>query len=477
MAKTTKKKTLTKKPAAKATAKAAAKTETKAAQEQLKLTAEPEAKKITAEKEPKKITTKKIEKITTAKEAEKLTAAPEPEKIETKEAVKLETKTAKTVEKAADKKAEEPKAEAKKKPAAKKTATKAAAKKPVKTAKTEEVKDEDVKAEEKPVKKAAKKPAAKTAAAADAKPAVKKAVKKTEEKKAEKKPAAKKPAAKKAAPKKADKEKQEIYMALSLDEAIQKVQAMGVQHVYEDYTRFLLDEADFKQIAKNIIEGNALSDKGFTYEKDGFDTDLIAVVLEKVADTMDVKAMDYKELKKDITACLKTDMSEDAEVNAAEYLKEFKVCEKLLMIGQRKNITEASVISDLIGADVDAFAAHFFQLAYAILPSWQYDDVKFYEDFAFAVLSQYSDLYEKYQLNILLDVADLYIKHGDFGHGDECYGYILRDNQIKDYIYYRFASVYEGIDFNKAKALAYESLQYVDGRYTYYQNIMDIINK
>ena len=71
----------------------------------------------------------------------------------------------------------------------------------------------------------------------------------------------------------------------------------------------------------------------------------------------------------------------------------------------------------------------------------------------------------------------LYIKHGDFGHGDECYGYILRDNQIKDYIYYRFASVYEDIDFNKAKALAYESLQYVDGRYTYYQNIMDIINK
>ena len=189
------------------------------------------------------------------------------------------------------------------------------------------------------------------------------------------------------------------------------------------------------------------------------------------------RGADYKELKKDITACLKAEMTADAEANAAEYLKEFKVCEKLLMIGQRKNITDAAIVSDLIGADVDAFVAHFFQFAYAILPGWQYDDVKFYEDFAFAVLSQYSDLYEKYQLNILLDVADLYIKHGDFGHGDECYGYILRDNQIKDYIYYRFASVYEDIDFNKAKALAYESLQYVDGRYTYYQNIMDIINK
>ena len=431
MAKTTKKKTLTKKPAAKATAKAAVnKEEAKAAQEQLKLTAEPEAKKITAEKEPEKITTKKVEKIAAAKEAEKLTTAPEPEKIETKEAVKLEAKTVKTAAKAEEAKTEEPKTKAE------------------------------------PAKKAAaKKPAAKKATA--------KAVKKTEEKK----PAAKKTPAKKASVKKTDKVKLDAYAALSLDEAIQKVQAMGVQHVYEDYTRFLLDEADLKQLAKNIIEGNALADKGFTYEKDGVDTDLISVVLEKVADTMDVKAMDYKDLKKDITACLKAEMGEDAEANAAEYLKEFKVCEKLLMIGQRKNITEASVISDLVGADVDAFVSHFFQFAYAILPGWQYDDVKFYEDFAFAVLSQYSDLYEKYQLNILLDVADLYIKHGDFGHGDACYGYILRDNQIKDYIYYRFASVYEGIDFNKAKALAYESLQYVDGRYTYYQNIMDIINK
>lgn len=452
MAKTTKKKTLTKK-----TAKATAKTESKTAQEQLKLTAEPEAKKITAEKEPEKLTTKKIEKITTAKEAEKLTTAPAPEKIETKETVKLETSAAKTTEKAEEKKPTEAKAETKKKPAAKKTAAK-------KTTKKEESKEEAVKAEDKPVKKVAKK----TAAAKKAEPTAKKAVKKTEEKKA---------AAKKAAPKKVDKEKLEAYAALSLDEAIQKAQAMGVQHVYEDYTRFLLDEADSKQIAKNIIDGNALLEKGFTYDKDGFDTDLISVVLEKVADTMDVKAMDYKELKKDITACLKAEMTADAEANAAEYLKEFKVCEKLLMIGQRKNITDAAIVSDLIGADVDAFVAHFFQFAYAILPGWQYDDVKFYEDFAFAVLSQYSDLYEKYQLNILLDVADLYIKHGDFGHGDECYGYILRDNQIKDYIYYRFASVYEDIDFNKAKALAYESLQYVDGRYTYYQNIMDIINK
>ena len=92
---------------------------------------------------------------------------------------------------------------------------------------------------------------------------------------------------------------------------------------------------------------------------------------------MDIKAMDYKDIKKDMNTAVKTTISEDAEVNAAEYLKEFKICEKLLMIGQRKNIGDSAIVSELIGADVDAFVVHFFDLAYAILPDWQYDDVKF----------------------------------------------------------------------------------------------------
>ena len=255
------------------------------------------------------------------------------------------------------------------------------------------------------------------------------------------------------------------------------MQTMGVQYDYNDYTRILLDEADDKVTAKNIIEGNGIKEKGFTFEKDGCDEELVLVVLNKVKETMDIKAADFKEIKKDVKASMKAELGEDAEANASEYLKEFKLCEKILMLGQRKNIISSEEVSKLLDVDVDAFIEHFFNFAYGILPGWQYDDVKFYEDFAYAVLSQYTDLYTKYQLRVLIDVADLYIKHGDFQHGDVCYGYILRDNQIKDYIYYRFANVYEDIDFNKAKALAYESLQFVDGRYTYYQNIMDIINK
>ena len=400
--------------------------------------AKEETKKITAAKEPEKITTaKEPEKITAAKEPEKITAAKEPEKIEEKKVEKIETKEA--VKEA--------------KPAKKTTKKTTAKKEPAK----------------KEAKTSAKKTTKKTVAAEEKTPT---AVKE------EKKPAAKKQTAKKTT-KKASAKASHVkeYEAYSLDDCIAKMQAMGVQYDYNDYTRILLDEADDKVTAKNIIEGNGIKEKGFTFEKDGCDEELVLVVLNKVKETMDIKAADFKEIKKDVKASMKAELGEDAEANASEYLKEFKLCEKILMLGQRKNIISSEEVSKLLDVDVDAFIEHFFNFAYGILPGWQYDDVKFYEDFAYAVLSQYTDLYTKYQLRVLIDVADLYIKHGDFQHGDVCYGYILRDNQIKDYIYYRFAHVYEDIDFNKAKALAYESLQFVDGRYTYYQNIMDIINK
>lgn len=421
-----------------------------------------ETKKITAAKEPEKITAaKEPEKITAAKEPEKISAAKEPEKIEEKKVEKLAMKEASTVEKTEEKKPAAKKATAKKAPA-KKTAEK---KEPAKKATTKKSVAADKKAEPVVVEevKEEKKPVAKKTTA-----------KKAPTKKAtEKKEPAKKAPAKKATKAAYIKE----YEACSLEECIAKMQAMGVQYGYDDYTRILLNEADDKVLIKNIIEGNQIKEKGFTFEKDGFDEELIPVTLKKVKETMDIKAADFKDIKKDVNASMKTKLGEDAEENAAEYLKEFKICEKLLMIGQRKNITTGEEINQLLDIDFDAFLAHFLDVAYQILPSWQYDDVKFYEDFIYAVLSQFSDLYEKYQLRVLIDVADLYIKHGDFYHGDVCYGYILRDNQIKDYIYYRFAHVYEDIDFNKAKALAYESLQFVDGRYTYYQNIMDIINK
>lgn len=398
------------------------------------------------------------------------------EKADVKPLVKENAKTAKTAENKKQTKAD--KAAPAKKEALIKSEAETADGKTVKATAVKETK-KAVKAEKKPIKETevktpikSEKTEVKKAEAKktkEVKPAVKAEAKKTA------KAPAKKPAVKTV--KKVDQEKLDQYAARSLADCIQDMQKMQVQYEYEDYYRLLLDEADLKKLAKNIIEGNKIKEGNYDYKELGYDMDLVAVTLDKVAETMDIKAADFKEYKKAITKALRFTMGEDAEANAGEYLDEFKLAEKLLMVGQRKEITEAEALSALIGADVSEYFKHFFEFAYALLPSWQYNDVKYYENFAYAVLSQYNDLYQSEQQRIQMDVADLYIKHGDYQLGDEMYGYILRDNQIKDYIYYRYASVYKAIDYNKAKSIAYSSFQYVDDRYTYYPNILEIVNQ
>ena len=128
-----------------------------------------------------------------------------------------------------------------------------------------------------------------------------------------------------------------------------------------------------------------------------------------------------------------------------------------------------------IGIDVEKFVEEFMDLAYSVLKTWKYEDVDYYEHFIYAVLSQLEDLHDTYRNRIMMDVADLYILHGDYGLGDADYGYILRENQIKDYIYYRYASIYEGVDKDKAKQIANQALQFVDDRFTYYPNIIAVL--
>ena len=399
-------------------------------------------------------------------------------KTAAKPLVKESTKTVKAedVKKPAEKAAKQVKSEPVKKVAAavvEKTAE-VKAEKAVKGAEVKSKETKSVKAEVKSDDKAIAKSGKATDKQAAKKAKETKTTVKKEPKKTEKAPVKK---AVKKIVKKIDQEKLDQYAVRSLADCIQDMQKMQVQYEYEDYYRLLLDEADLKKLAKNIIEGNNIKNGNYDYKELGYDIDLVMVTLDKVAETMDIKAADFKEYKKSITKALNFTMGEDAEANAGEYLDEFKLAEILLMVGQRKEITEAEALSALIGADVNAYFKHFFTFAYALLPSWQYDDVKYYENFAYAVLSQFSDLYESEQQRIQIDVADLYIKHGDYQLGDELYGYILRDNQIKDYIYYRYASVYKDIDYNKAKSIAYSSFQYVDDRYTYYPNILEIVNQ
>ena len=396
--------------------------------------------------------------------AEKKSAAKPSTKAAVKETAQAKVKTADTKKEAG---AESTAAATKKKPSARKSGTVKKTTKTEPTVKAETKKTSAAKAvkEEKP---AAKKPAAKTAKAKA--PAAGKST--------ASKPAAKKTAAKTTAAKTTSKKaKLEQYESLSLDTCIAMMQAMGITYTYDDYAATLMNEADLGAIEKKLLDDFRLTKTSFSYEDDGYDVDLIKVVLSKIADTVDFKASDYPKMEADAAAAINYVIGTDMEKDGEEYLSEFHLWERLLMIAQRQGHRTEEELGSVIKVDLKAFMKHFMQLARTVLPQWQYDDVKYYENFAYALLSQFTDLFDLYNNELMMDVADLYILHEDYGHGDADYGYLIRENQIKDYVYYRFAHVYEDIDLDKAKGIAYESLQYVDGRYDYYQPIIDILNR
>ena len=399
-------------------------------------------------------------------------------KVTNKKVVKEETKPAVEI-----KKEEVKPAETKKAPAKKATTKKAA--KPAVEAKKEEVKPAEVK--KAPAKKATTKKAAKPAVEAKkeevksaetkkapAKKATKSAVKVKKEKvkPAEKKKAtAKKTTTKKVTTKKMTKEEQ--YAKLSLDTCLDLAKAMSMNVTRDSIIQQLILNPDVKSVSKDLVNKYQLTGK-FNFEEDGYDEGLVEVLVSKVYETADIKPQKAEDLQADVDHALNykfTDVVADGE----EYKAQFDTMRKVLMIAQHKDIHDSKKLDEEIGIDVEKFVEEFMDLAYSVLKTWKYEDVDYYEHFIYAVLSQLEDLHDTYRNRIMMDVADLYILHGDYGLGDADYGYILRENQIKDYIYYRYASIYEGVDKDKAKQIANQALQFVDDRFTYYPNIIAVL--
>ena len=451
-------------------------------------------------------TTKKVtnKKVVDKKEEVKAVKPVEEKKVETKpvaekkapaKKVASEKKTPAKKEEAKpaeEKKAPAKKVAAEKKAPAKKEEAKLAEKKKVTAKKaTAEKKAPAKKEEAKPVEK--KKVTAKKATAEKKAPAKKEEAKPAEEKKAtvEKKTPAKKAAAKPSTTKKASTKKtttkktttkkattkkmtkEEQYAKLSLDTCLDLAKAMSMDVTRDSIIQQLILNPDVKSVSENLVNKYQLTGK-FNFEEDGYDEGLVEVLVSKVFETADIKPQKPEDLQADVTHALNykfTDVVADGE----EYKDQFDTMRKVLMIAQHKDIHDSKKLEDEVGVDVEKFVEEFMDLAYSVLKTWKYEDVDYYEHFIFAVLSQLEDLHNKYSNRIMMDVADLYILHGDYGLGDADYAYILRENQIKDYIYYRYASIYEGVDKDKAKQIANQALQFVDDRFTYYPNIIAVL--
>jgi chemotaxis protein histidine kinase CheA len=416
-------------------------------------------------------TTKKVTNKKVVKEETKPAVEAKKEEVKTAE-VKKATKPAVEF-----KKEEVKPAETKKAPAKKATTKKAA--KPAVEAKKEEVKPAEAK--KAPAKKATTKKAAKPAvevkkeevkpAETKKAPAKKATTKKATAKKTTKKATTKKTTTKKVTTKKMTKEEQ--YAKLSLDTCLDLAKAMSMNVTRDSIIQQLILNPDVKSVSKDLVNKYQLTGK-FNFEEDGYDEGLVEVLVSKVYETADIKPQKAEDLQADVDHALNykfTDVVADGE----EYKAQFDTMRKVLMIAQHKDIHDSKNLDEEIGIDVEKFVEEFMDLAYSVLKTWKYEDVDYYEHFIYAVLSQLEDLHDTYRNRIMMDVADLYILHGDYGLGDADYGYILRENQIKDYIYYRYASIYEGVDKDKAKQIANQALQFVDDRFTYYPNIIAVL--
>ncbi|WP_418272502.1 neurofilament protein [Holdemanella porci] len=425
-------------------------------------------------------TTKKVtnKKVVDKKEEVKAVKPVEEKKVETKPVAekKAPAKKVASEKKTPAKKEEAKPAEEKKAPAKKVAAEKKAPakKEEAKLAEKKKVTAKKATAEKKaPAKKEEAKPAEEKKATVEKKTPAKKAAAKpsTTKKASTKKTTTKKTTTKKATTKKMTKEEQ--YAKLSLDTCLDLAKAMSMDVTRDSIIQQLILNPDVKSVSENLVNKYQLTGK-FNFEEDGYDEGLVEVLVSKVFETADIKPQKPEDLQADVTHALNykfTDVVADGE----EYKDQFDTMRKVLMIAQHKDIHDSKKLEEEVGVDVEKFVEEFMDLAYSVLKTWKYEDVDYYEHFIFAVLSQLEDLHNKYSNRIMMDVADLYILHGDYGLGDADYAYILRENQIKDYIYYRYASIYEGVDKDKAKQIANQALQFVDDRFTYYPNIIAVL--
>ena len=424
-------------------------------------------------------TTKKVtnKKVVDKKEEVKAVKPVEEKKVENKLAEEKKAPAKKVAsEKKAPAKKEETKPTEKKAPAKKVVAEKKAPakKEEAKLAEKKKVTAKKATAEKKaPAKKEEAKPAEEKKATVEKKTPAKKAAAKpsTTKKASTKKTTTKKTTTKKATTKKMTKEEQ--YAKLSLDTCLDLAKAMSMDVTRDSIIQQLILNPDVKSVSENLVNKYQLTGK-FNFEEDGYDEGLVEVLVSKVFETADIKPQKPEDLQADVTHALNykfTDVVADGE----EYKDQFDTMRKVLMIAQHKDIHDSKKLEEEVGVDVEKFVEEFMDLAYSVLKTWKYEDVDYYEHFIFAVLSQLEDLHNKYSNRIMMDVADLYILHGDYGLGDADYAYILRENQIKDYIYYRYASIYEGVDKDKAKQIANQALQFVDDRFTYYPNIIAVL--
>lgn len=277
-------------------------------------------------------------------------------------------------------------------------------------------------------------------------------------------------------PKVLSDEQKKFYGSLDNNTLVEMANAAGLHLNLDQLKEELTKAPDVDDQIDKYLAKVAKAAKPLVYSVDGFDASVIPFLCKKIAATLPNKAQDNVDLAKKIAKDTDRMLINEGMNDSAIYKDLLDDVRRILVIAQHNNLYTLDEVEKIIPADLHKLVDRFMEVAYTILPGWQYNDVKYYEGFIYGVMAQFDDL-ANLQNKALMDIADLYIKHGDYQKGNDGYGYVLRENQLKDQIYFRFANVYVPIDLQRAKSIAQDALRIIDGRYDYYPKIIEILQK
>ena len=140
-----------------------------------------------------------------------------------------------------------------------------------------------------------------------------------------------------------------------------------------------------------------------------------------------------------------------------------------------------NILSDAKAKNVHTFKRSiakfekFTDLAKKVLIDEKYKEIKKYESFIFSFLTQFTNLYETYEYPLLMNIADLYIAHGDYDKGDNYYRYILREEHGNLDVYLNWSKGYLTIDEEKSRSIAHEAIELMEENSPQYSDFLDIL--
>lgn len=271
-----------------------------------------------------------------------------------------------------------------------------------------------------------------------------------------------------------DQEKTGFYAGLDDQTLCEMAQAVGLDMDLETIKNELTVAADIEKTIESYVDEAKKAGKDYSFDVDGFDISVIPYLCTRIADALPNKAQDNAQLAKKIEKDVDRMLINDSFNDTAIYNDLMDDVRAVLMYGQQHGIELLDEMEKIIPTDLHKLLDRFMTVAYTILPGWQYKDVTYYQGFLYGVLSQFADLTSLHN-RAMMDIADLYILHGDYNRGNADYGYVLRENDLKDQIYYRYANIYRGFDIQRARSIAQDALNIIDGRYEYYPKIIEIL--